>query len=114
MLIEDKANGPAILEVLQSELFCLPVEPKGGKIARVNAVSPAIETGHVFLPEHMPGLEAFLDQWTAFPNAAHDDMVDSSTQALSFLLNMPGGEARSDKPDEAAELTAAELYDVYG
>ena len=114
VLIEDKANGPAILEVLRRELFCIPVDPRGGKAARVHAVSPAIESGHVFLPESMPGLEAFLDQWTAFPSGAHDDMVDSSTQALSFLLNAPGGEAIPARPDETAELTSAALYDVYG
>lgn len=114
VLIEDKANGPAILEVLRRELFCVPVDPKGGKIARVNAVSPAIESGHVFLPEGLPGLEAFLDQWTAFPSAAHDDMVDSSTQALSFLLNAPGERSSASEPDEEAEFTAAGLYDVYG
>ena len=115
VLIEDKANGPAILEVLRRELFCLPVDPRGGKIARVNAVSPAIETGHVFLPERMPGLEAFLDQWTGFPNAAHDDMVDSSTQALSYLLGAPGAAPTLPPPDEtAALLTAPGIYDVYG
>ena len=113
VLIEDKANGPAILEVLRRELFCIPVDPKGGKVARGHAVPPAFESCHVFLPEGMPGLEAFLDQWTAFPNAAHDDMVDSSTQALSFLLSAPG-EAAEPQPDETAEFTAAELYDVYG
>ena len=114
VLIEDKANGPAILEVLRAELFCLPVDPRGGKIARVNAVSPAIETGHVFLPEHMPGLEAFLDQWTAFPNAAHDDMVDSASQALSWLLTAPGGAAALPETDETARgLTDAAIYDVY-
>ena len=114
VLIEDKANGPAILEVLRRELFCVPVDPKGGKVARVNAVSPAIESGHVFLPEGLPGLETFLDQWTAFPNAPHDDMVDSSTQALSFLLSAPGESTDASEPDEEAEFTAAELYDVYG
>lgn len=114
VLIEDKANGPAILEVLRRELYCLPVDPKGGKVARVNAVSPAIETGHVFLPASMPGLEAFLDQWTAFPSAAHDDMVDSSTQALSWLLNAPGAAAASPEADGAAEaLSDPGLYDVY-
>ena len=66
-----------------------------------------------FLPEGLPGLEAFLNQWTAFPNAAHDDMVDSSTQALSFLLSAPG-EAAEPQPDETAEFTDAALYDVYG
>ena len=114
VLIEDKANDPAILEVLRRELFCVPVDPKGGKVARVNAVSPAIESGHVFLPEGLPGLETFLDQWTAFPNAPHDDMVDSSTQALSFLLSAPGESTDASEPDEEAEFTAAELYDVYG
>ena len=113
VLIEDKANGPAILEVLRRELFCQPVQPKGGKIARVNAVSPAIETGHVFLPEHMPGLEAFLDQWTAFPSAAHDDMVDSASQALSWLLSAPGAPAPDAVEDSAAALADAGLYDVY-
>ena len=115
VLIEDKANGPAILEVLRRELFCLPVDPRGGKIARVNAVSPAIETGHVFLPRGAPWLEEYLDQWTAFPNAAHDDMVDSSTQALSWLLNAPGARSRLPAPDEtAALLTDPDLYEVYG
>ena len=114
VLIEDKANGPAILEVLRRELFCVPVDPKGGKVARVNAVSPAIESGHVFLPEGLPGLETFLDQWTAFPNAPHDDMVDSSTQALSFLLSAPGESSGASEPDEEAEFTDAALYDVYG
>ena len=62
----------------------------------------------------MPGLEAFLDQWTAFPNGAHDDMVDSASQALSWLLNAPGGEAALPEADEAAEILASpDLYEVY-
>lgn len=51
VLIEDKANGSAVIQVLQSEMFCIPIQPLGGKVARVNAVSPAIESGHVFVPE---------------------------------------------------------------
>ena len=86
VLIEDKANGPAIIDVLSREIFCIPVNPDGGKESRLYAASPAIESGHVFLPQSAPWLENYLDQFTSFPAAAHDDMVDSSTQALRYLF----------------------------
>ena len=108
VLIEDKANGPAVIQTLQRELYCIPVNPRGGKIARVNAVAPAIEAGHVFLPRQSPWVEAFVDQWTAFPAAAHDDMVDSASQALSYLQVAPGMPA-SDEPEEERR----DLWDVY-
>ena len=49
VLIEEAANGSAIIQTLQREMFIIPVTPLGGKISRVNAISPAIESGHVFL-----------------------------------------------------------------
>ena len=111
VLIEDKANGSAVINVLQREMFCIPVNPRGGKTARVNAVSAAIESGHVHLPRDAPWLEAFLNQWTAFPAGRHDDMVDSSTQALAYLLNSGGG---TEEAGEAGESLSDEgLYDVY-
>lgn len=122
VLIEDKANGSAIIQTLQRELFCIAVEPKGGKIARVNAVAPAIESGHVFLPEGEPWLGAFVDQFTAFPAGKNDDMVDSATQAISYLLNASGEVTRSQgrpQQDGYGDLADAMLdgdacYDVYG
>lgn len=123
VLIEDKANGSAIIDVLSREMFCIPVNPKGGKEARVNAVAPAIESGHVYLPEGEPWVPAYLDQWTAFPAAEHDDMVDSSTQALSFMLFTSGVVAQPETPEQrevrrtqSAEqrvFLGPELYDVY-
>lgn len=123
VLIEDKANGTAIIDVLQREMFCVPVNPKGGKVARVNAVSAAIETGHVFLPTGAPWVEPYLDQWSAFPAGAHDDMVDSSTQALSHMLFASGTAYQKDPNadegawgrDEGLDIltNAAALYDVY-
>lgn len=121
VLIEDKANGTAIIDVLQREMFCIPVNPKGGKEARVNAISPAIESGHVFLPENMPWLEAFMDQFSAFPAGAHDDMVDSTSQALAFLLQANGTPIPTQPDPEIAMTQYAErafldndnLYDVY-
>ena len=85
VLIEDKANGSAIINVLQREMYCIPVNPEGDKMSRVYGVSPAIESGHVALPRSAPWLEEYLNQWTAFPHGKHDDMVDSSSQALVYL-----------------------------
>jgi predicted phage terminase large subunit-like protein len=49
-LIEDKANGPAVISTLKREISGLiPVNPEGGKTVRVHAVSPYIEAGNVFL-----------------------------------------------------------------
>ena len=113
VLIEDKANGSAVLSVLRREMFCIPVEPKGGKAARVHAVSPAVESGHVFLPKAAPWLEEFLNQWTAFPAAPHDDMVDSSTQALLYLFGIPCGVRSAPPENQEAVLADAGLYEVY-
>lgn len=114
ILVEDKANGSAIVSVLGRELTgVIPVQPRGGKVARVNAVSPAIESGHVFVPEGESWAEEFLDQWTAFPAAAHDDMVDSASQALAYMLQSPAGNVVS-QADEMGEAFGGGLYDVYG
>lgn len=122
-LIEDKANGSAIISVLQREMFCIPVSPRGGKEARVHAVSPAIESGHVFLPKGEPWADELVDQFTAFPAGKHDDMVDAATQALSWLI-WSSGEVPGPPPEEEEEgspqgIEAEELlendlcYDVY-
>lgn len=119
VLVEDKANGSAVIQVLQSEMFCIPINPLGGKVARVNAVSPAIESGHVFVPEGETWVEDFLNQWTAFPAGAHDDMVDSASQALGYLLRTSGevGTARVSEWEQAQEREERafldDAYDVY-
>ena len=49
ILIEDKANGSAIIQTLRSEFTgVISITPKGGKVSRVNSMSPAIESGNVF------------------------------------------------------------------
>lgn len=98
VLIEDKANGPAVIEVLQNEIIgIVPVDPKGSKESRVSAVSPAIESGHVYLPKYVPWVQEFVDEFSAFPHGRNDDMVDCATQALSRLYFM-GGKYRKIKP----------------
>lgn len=95
-LVEDKANGPALIDTLQREIPGLvAVEPDGDKIARAWAVQPEVEAGNVWLPSPVdrdgrpiPGrewVEEFLVEMTGFPTAAYDDQVDMATQALRRL-----------------------------
>ena len=114
VLIEDKANGTAVIQTLQKEMFCIPVNPKGGKEARVNAVSPAIESGHVYLPMDAPWVPDFVNQFAAFPAGSNDDMVDSATQALSHMLFSSGQTAKPPAMQEEVRWMGEEAYDVYG
>ena len=87
ILIEDKANGTAIIYVLSAEMEgVIPVKPEGGKVTRANAVSPAIESGHVHLPRFASFVDDFVAECSAFPNGAHDDQVDAMTQALNRMI----------------------------
>ena len=123
ILIEDKANGSAIIQTLGAEFIgVIPVNPKGGKLSRVNAVSPAIESGHVFLPREGWAYE-LADQFSAFPAGKHDDMVDAASQALNFMIFSSG--AATVSPDEGQsrvrqalereeeEFLSSAAYDIY-
>lgn len=84
-LVEDKANGPAVIGMLHGEITGLiAYDPKTGKEGRVNAVSPQIESGNVYLPHPLvrAWVDGMIDECAAFPNGAHDDRVDQMTQAL--------------------------------
>ena len=91
-IVEDKANGPAALAMLRQKLSGLVAEiPQGSKVARTAAVSPLIEAGNVHLPHPSlcPWVDDFVEEFAAFPNGAHDDQVDQTTQALNRLLLQP-------------------------
>jgi predicted phage terminase large subunit-like protein len=50
-LVEDKANGPAIISTLRRSVpGLIAIEPDGDKIARTRAAAPFIEAGNVWLP----------------------------------------------------------------
>ncbi len=106
-LVEDKANGPAVIATLKKEISGLiPVEPQGSKEARANAVSPQVEAGNVYLPDPSiaPWVHDFIEECVAFPKGAHDDQVDAMTQALLRL-----NESTTD-PNLAALLRGVKIY----
>lgn len=84
-LIEDKANGPAVIQMLKHEISgMIPVNPQGGKVARAYAASPEVEAGNVYLPDPSiaPWIHDFVEETAAFPNSTNDDATDCFTQAM--------------------------------
>jgi predicted phage terminase large subunit-like protein len=89
-LIEDKANGTAIIDTLRARIpGLIAINPTESKYARANAVAPFIQSGNVHLPTGEAALfdvEALIEEAAGFPNAAHDDQVDVTSQALARLF----------------------------
>jgi len=87
-LVEDKANGPAIMDALKNKISgIIPIEPEGSKEERASAISPIIESGNVYLPDQelQPWILEFIDECANFPKGTYDDQVDGMTQALSDM-----------------------------
>jgi predicted phage terminase large subunit-like protein len=88
-LIEDKANGPAVIQSLKKEIHgFVEVNPEGGKMSRAAAASPQLESGNWYLPHPMlrQWVDAFIAECAAFPAGAHDDQVDAWSQGAKRLL----------------------------
>lgn len=86
--VEDAANGAAVIATLRRTIpGIVAVKPMGGKESRAASISPLVEAGNVFLPspEICPWIRDFVEECAGFPNAAHDDQVDSMTQALQKI-----------------------------
>jgi predicted phage terminase large subunit-like protein len=99
-LIEDKANGPAVIDLLKKRVPALfPVNPQGGKIARANASEPLWAGGNVYLPdpEIAPWVHDFIEEVIAFNGdpGRKDDQVDAMTQALIYLHGKTTGDYKA-------------------
>lgn len=86
ILIEDKANGSAIISMLRHEIGgIVAITPKESKIARANAITGIVEGGNVYLPEYADFTGEFVEEFASFPNGVHDDMVDACTQFINHF-----------------------------
>lgn len=111
LLIEDKANGSAIIDTLRYDETMpsiVAINPLGGKYSRAQAVAPFVSTGVVHIPCDFSESEIndieqdtedkllphalFISQHNKFPFAKKDDMVDSCTQALTRMIKLIVGE----------------------
>jgi predicted phage terminase large subunit-like protein len=87
-LVEDKANGTAVIAMLKKEIpGLIAVEPMGSKEARASAASPEIEAGNVWLPNALvaPWITDWIEECSAFPTGTHDDRVDAASQAINHF-----------------------------
>lgn len=92
-LIEDKANGSAIISAIKGKIHgVIPISPTDSKESRVSAVSTLFESHCVFIPSPAarPWVRGYEEELLQFPAAAHDDQVDATTQALSDLKSSAG------------------------
>ncbi|WP_433912353.1 phage terminase large subunit [Staphylococcus sp. LKG3-3] len=90
ILIEDKANGPAIINTLKKKVSgIIPITPKESKVARAFAITPYFEAGNVYFKKSLPHLNDMVEEIAAFDSALHDDNVDAMTQALNYFAERP-------------------------
>jgi predicted phage terminase large subunit-like protein len=86
VLIEDANSGAALIQSLRQEtrLNIVPVKVTLDKMTRAAQQSAAIEAGRVLLPEQAPWLAELERELLGFPNARHDDQIDSMMQFLRW------------------------------
>jgi predicted phage terminase large subunit-like protein len=100
LIIEKKAAGaPLIYELRRMGIPLSEYTPGKGsdKIARVNAISDLFASGAVWCPDTRWADEV-MEEMASFPNGDHDDLVDSSSQAL--LRFRQGGFITIDSDEE--------------
>ena len=91
VLIEGKANGPAIIQLLKKQVSNLvEVNPGTSKDERLEAIAPIIEAGNFYLPYNSPISKLVVEEMTSFPNADNDDIVDAISQGLIRFMEMRG------------------------
>lgn len=84
-IIEDKANGPALITELEAELpAVIAYNPKDSKTARAQVAAARTKRGTVFWPmiKHLPNVEQLKDEIVRFGEARYDDVMDAYSQLL--------------------------------
>ena len=112
IIIEAKASGtPLTHELRQIGVPVVNFTPSKGndKHVRVNSVAPLFEAGKVYYPDKR-WAEEVIEECAAFPYGEHDDLVDSTTQALmrfrqGNFINLP-----DDYQDEPRITQQREYY----
>ena len=99
-LIEDKANGTAVIDVLKQKYTgIIARNPTDSKFGRLQAVSPIVEAGNVWLPEYEDFTDEFVREVTQIPFYPTDDQADAFSQMLDYWDSgyRPGGFAEYEE-----------------
>ena len=100
-LIESKANGRATIEMLNQQISGVcPFDPmSNSKETRFKLVAPYFESGNIYLPDESidENIEEVIEQLLKFPNVAHDEYVDTTSQyLLDYSYRYEGGMIETD------------------
>jgi len=101
LLIEKKASGISLIQSLKNSQHRIPLVPiertkrEGSKLDRAYQTVPTFAAGLVHLPASAYWLHNYIETMVGFPDSAHDDDVDSTTQALIWISQ--GGFSGSGK-----------------
>lgn len=88
VLIEDKANGSAIIKSLKKKVSgVVAVEPEGGKLSRFSAMSGEWQGGYWYVDRNAAWEVSYVDQLLKFPGGAYDDQCDMTSQASIWIQN---------------------------
>ena len=89
--IEKAGSSFALLQQLRNERrwerAYRAYTPKTDKLTRFEAQTARLETGRYLIPASAPWLDALRQEMLAFPNAKHDDQVDSVIQFVEWSGN---------------------------
>jgi predicted phage terminase large subunit-like protein len=105
-IVEKKSNGAALYQELRRMgISVAEFTPGKGqdKISRVNSISDIISSGIVWAPTDRRWAQEVIDECAEFPLGAHDDMVDSLSQALmrfrtGGFISLPSDYEDDEKP----------------
>ncbi|RYG20177.1 MAG: hypothetical protein EON96_01535 [Caulobacteraceae bacterium] len=112
ILVEDASVGPALLDMLSQDMrglsdpqhharYCqrLKISPRLGKVERYAAASDPLYSGLARLPRQATWLEDLRKEMMGFPNARHDDQVDSLSQFLNWVVGAGGRRLTDSRRD---------------
>lgn len=91
-VVENKANGPAIVDLLKKEIpGMVEFNPKGSKEERAISVTPYFEAGNIWLPDPAthPWVHDLINDLLIFPKGTYKDCVDALVQGILYLMDKP-------------------------
>lgn len=91
-VVENKANGYAVVDLLKKEIpGMVEFNPRGSKEERAISVTPYFEAGNIYLPDPAthPWVEDLIRDLLIFPKGTYKDTVDALVQGILYLMDKP-------------------------
>lgn len=115
-LVEEKANGSAVMSMLERKVPGLvAILPHGSKVARAAAITPALSAGNIWIPDESiaPWVTDYVEECAKFRgiDGEVNDQVDAATQGVNYLLQTRYADPE-DEEDEDANFVDVESAEV--